>query len=778
MDDGHSGDAPGAASEAEIPSNKHPCENLRFDGIWQIKPQAGASAILGCYRDMFPRLKTLFSLRTLCEVCKSIHMDFWTTFCREANIDAFTTFQPEFKGYRPELPAEITYSLAYVSSHASQPPCAHGQDSAAIQGESPLHLELCIDVNVEATPFNKSHFRRTYQISPVDDDLASWLSVEPLQPFLSANDISLVQSAIVDCERDHERCRPRTSETFFPTRLIDLGARGPASNPTLVVTAQSPRTSSNRKYATLSYCWGSSSEAASQLTTTRETFTQRSNGIPLNTMPNVVQDAIAVCHAIGIRYLWVDALCILQDDREDWARESELMGKVYAHSYLTVCAANSNSCRQPFLQRVHASSKFLAFRSETYPHLDSKRMLFQGRLHKGEVGGRWGNIPGFLDSKWFDRGWVLQERLLPLRCLVFKDQLFINCNDRIISGAGGNVDDNVQGEMTITGVIDKTKRILEHHRRPVWLAARFWDDIVMNSTSLELTNPNDRLPSLAGLAQQFGAAMEFLPSDYLAGLWMPFLPTSLLWLRLSRKYRSIAERLEALRSPRSSGAASWSPLSLDGTKSLGTTQPGISLNGHIRTECESIKGAATANGSNWYATSTGARLTVTARAIHMPLDLRGLSHDMWARRVTKDGRCAAYCYFDFDETEPSPFGENTLLLLLCSPRSGGSADLYDWADGTKLDDDGDDVTLTENIRRVKSEYSQYAPEQLDDAIPPMEECLLCQTPGLNRRAWGLVLYPAGEENVYYRIGMFMSRAREAGGTALFSGSQNRTLEII
>ncbi|KAL8362833.1 hypothetical protein RB601_008870 [Gaeumannomyces tritici] len=777
MGDGHYGDAPRAASEAGIPFNKHPCENLQFDGIWQIKPQAGASAILGCYRAIFPGLWTLFPRGRLCEVCKLIHFDLWATFCREVNITALKTL-------RPALPAEITYSVAYVSSHASQPPCAHGQHSVAIQGESPLHLELCIDVNVEATPFNKSHFRRTYQINPVDDDLASWLSVEPLQPFLSANDISLVQSAIADCERNHERCRTRTSETFLPTRLIDLGARGSGSNPTLVVTAQSPRTRSKRKYATLSYCWGSSSEAASQLTTTRETFTQRSNGIPLSTMPNVVQDAIAVCHAIGIRYLWVDALCILQDDGEDWARESELMGKVYAHSYLTICAANSNSCRQPFLQRVHASSKFLAFRSETYPHLDSKRMLFQGRLHKGDINGHWGNIPGLLDSKWFDRGWVLQERLLPLRCLVFGDQLFIICNERIISGAGGDVDDNVQGEMTIAGVIDKTKRILEHHRQPVRLAARFWDHIVTTSTRLELTNPTDRLPSLAGLAQQFGAAMEFLPSDYLAGLWMPFLPTSLLWVPEGMSsWRSIADRLEALRSPRSSGAASWSPLSLRGCHFTGN--PKISLDGHIRTECESIKGAATANGSNWYATSTGARLTVTARAIHMPLDLRGLSHDVWARRVTKDGRCAAYCYFDFGETEPSEFGENTLLLLLCSSCSGGSADLYDWGDGAKLDDDDeddeddeDDVILTENIRRVKSEYSQCGPAQLDYAIPPMEECLLCQTPGLNRRAWGLVLHPAGEENVYYRIGMFMSRAREAGGTALFSGSQTRTLEII
>ncbi|KAL8389359.1 hypothetical protein RB595_008781 [Gaeumannomyces hyphopodioides] len=336
--------------------------------------------------------------------------------------------------------------------------------------------------------------------------------------------------------------------------------------------------------------------------------------------------------------------------------------------------------------------------------------------------------------------------------------------------------------MTIVGVIDETKRILEHHSRPVWLAAKLWDNIVISSTESKLTNKTDRLPSLAGLAQQFGEAMAFLPSDYLAGLWMPFLPTSLLWkVTEDVVYASNAKRPEA----------SWSPLSLDGVKSIGYRST-ISVHGHIRTECESIEGAATANGSNWYATSTGARLTVTARTVQVPLNLRDVPTDLAARWVSKGDRYAAYCFFDFEETYSSALrrGENILLLLLCSSCSGGSADLYDWGDGAKLDDDDDDdeddedddgddeVTLTENLRRVKSEYSQYAPEDLDYKIPTMEECLLCQTPGLNRRAWGLILHPAGEENVFFRVGMFMSRTREAGGTALFSGSQARTLEII
>jgi hypothetical protein len=130
----------------------------------------------------------------------------------------------------------------------------------------------------------------------------------------------------------------------IPTRLIDLIE---PQTPRLVVPAdQSLRNDlvgQDIKYAALSYCWGSPSDARSMLKTETCSLKNRLAGIAIGEMPLVFQDAISVCEKLSIRYLWLDALCIVQDDEMDWKLEAAQMGKVYEN------ACHNRSARLAFM---------------------------------------------------------------------------------------------------------------------------------------------------------------------------------------------------------------------------------------------------------------------------------------------------------------------------------------------------------------------------------------------------------------------------------------------
>jgi hypothetical protein len=88
------------------------------------------------------------------------------------------------------------------------------------------------------------------------------------------------------------------------------------------------------EYAALSYCWGGSSV----LITTRATCTDRLAGINFGHLPKTIQEGVVITQNLGIRYLWVDSLCIVQDDADDCAGEAAKMKSVYANSLVTICA--------------------------------------------------------------------------------------------------------------------------------------------------------------------------------------------------------------------------------------------------------------------------------------------------------------------------------------------------------------------------------------------------------------------------------------------------------
>jgi len=128
---------------------------------------------------------------------------------------------------------------------------------------------------------------------------------------------------------------------LLPTRVIDVDVALP--RPKLQVQSKPPTIASN--YAALSYCWGKTKAA----TTTVDNLNRHiSRGFEFSSLPKTIQDAIIVTRELGIRYLWVDALCILQgsdvEARDDWDVEASKMSSVYGNATVTIIAANSSDC--------------------------------------------------------------------------------------------------------------------------------------------------------------------------------------------------------------------------------------------------------------------------------------------------------------------------------------------------------------------------------------------------------------------------------------------------
>lgn len=193
-----------------------------------------------------------------------------------------------------------------------------------------------------------------------------------------------------DCLETHSKCRT-LGITEPPTRLIDVGADGDLDPPFLCCpskgdnNAVGSETSNdlepvNYQYTALSYCWGK----AGNIRTTSANIVARKIGIPWSEIPLTILDAILLTRWLGIRYIWIDALCIIQEGPDgDWSTESGKMADVYGNSYLTIAAAYSRDVQGGMFHDVKASR--LGSNPRTVP---------------------------LQNEPLYARGWALQERML------------------------------------------------------------------------------------------------------------------------------------------------------------------------------------------------------------------------------------------------------------------------------------------------------------------------------------------------------------------------------
>ncbi|TGJ82086.1 hypothetical protein E0Z10_g6678 [Xylaria hypoxylon] len=142
------------------------------------------------------------------------------------------------------------------------------------------------------------------------------------------------QAWLKNCQLHHSACsKEEDANPVLPTRVIDVGNE--TIEPCLHVS-----NGERAAYLALSYCRGRSTDIA----TTKESLRDRTDAIHLSSLPLTLRDAVLATRKLGFRFLWVDAICIIQDDADDSERETRQMGAIYANATITLSAHDSEDC--------------------------------------------------------------------------------------------------------------------------------------------------------------------------------------------------------------------------------------------------------------------------------------------------------------------------------------------------------------------------------------------------------------------------------------------------
>ncbi|KAI1344433.1 HET-domain-containing protein [Xylariaceae sp. FL0016] len=366
---------------------------------------------------------------------------------------------------------------------------------------------------------------------------------KPAEHVLEPQCTGIIQSWLSDCQSHHAVCRSWLTQSakfsLMPTRLIDIGEASD-SMPRLVCNTAASLPPSTR-YVALSYCWGRPSAMNPQLITTTMNMKQHEAGIILQSMPQTFQDLITLARHLRLaRYLWIDALCIVQDDPADWEREAAQMATVYRNAWLTVVAAAGDSCHSGFLSRMpqHASA-IVPFTVDESPKDEGHLVLYPLNEYRFWDAYVTGHLHG---SSWSRRAWTFQEDLLSTRVLYFgAETSFYRCqtvrcleNSVIVRPVHVSWHTFVaahDAEDTKEPPVERNIKAaeVESSRRPsAHELHENWRLLISEYTERQLTRTADKLPALSGVAQIFSVAFD--QDQYLAGLWRGDLVRDLLWL--------------------------------------------------------------------------------------------------------------------------------------------------------------------------------------------------------------------------------------------------------
>ncbi|KAL1881960.1 hypothetical protein Daus18300_001014 [Diaporthe australafricana] len=343
-----------------------------------------------------------------------------------------------------------------------------------------------------------------------------------------------------------------------------------------------------------------------QLKTERSTISDLLDGIPETKMTSVLRDAIRATRALKIPYLWIDALCIVQGDAEDWERESKMMEKIYSEAYCTLCALSSKSCLEGFLQLQPAQLN-IPFQSQLEPGITGTYSLrFRGVISsdtRSLEAIRYSAVyEDFVTSNWARRGWTYQEYSLSKRLVVFSHgAVHFIC-------PSGSETFNHTPEQDEDGVDFFQADHLDEEDMTPDMVYNEWCNVAADFSRRLLTYPGDRFPAISGLAARFG---HLLGDEYLAGLWKRDMWRSLYWGVGVSVAPSWAMLLEKLTGPNVYNAPSWSWASRDRMATFG--EPASDRGcfpyggasdyiGDYQSECKSIEGKASKSGPERYLT--------------------------------------------------------------------------------------------------------------------------------------------------------------------------------
>lgn len=348
--------------------------------------------------------------------------------------------------------------------------------------------------------------------TPASMDFVNW---PPILRGSTEETTELVRKLLHNCLDHHEACRLRdpAGEFNLPSRVLSI--EGDTCDVSVKLVENDGLSG---RYIALSHCWGS--EEKRPLRTTHKNYADHLVLIPLDNLPPLFRDVVALTRSLGIKYLWIDSLCIIQDDQQDWLSEAKKMSLVYRRATLVIAAMDSENSTQRLSKAKRSDSV-----TGSIPYSTQKGSI-QGSFNiAASITDRSMSLEGPLR----ERGWAFQELYLGRRKIFFTSQgLRWNCS--------------------VCGVVERGN----------------WQDLGLYETSSwlycldeysgkHLTYPSDRITALLGIVAKIGESRSdcFL-SEF--GVWEDQLVEQLLW-------RQIETRNEDL-----PGLPSWSWAATGGRK--------------------------------------------------------------------------------------------------------------------------------------------------------------------------------------------------------------------
>ncbi|PVH81566.1 HET-domain-containing protein [Cadophora sp. DSE1049] len=364
-----------------------------------------------------------------------------------------------------------------------------------------------------------------------DEDDPAYKFIEPsprVTPMSSEENFALARKWMQDCHETHDKCeKPKAG--VAPTRLLEIGES------TVRLKATTP--GETLKWAALSYCWG----GPQPVPTTTETLLERTKDIPFSSLPKTIQDAITTTRELNLPYLWVDCLCIIQNDEDDVLRELFIMPEIYRNATVTISAARAGKSSEGFLHDVtRPTPQDISFRLRFLcPDGQIGSVIFYGQ----------DEILPYRDPI-EDRAWTLQEHLLSQRLLVFGSrQIWWTCR---------KVHTNRErSSFTLYSEIGEIRLrflnvfVSQRRRYIANIPGQTWLSLVQHYTNRSLTFSYDKLLAISGIAEYYARKMD---DQYLAGHFKSSLLSSLLW----KRHSAILPRPAEYRVP------SWSWAAIDG----------------------------------------------------------------------------------------------------------------------------------------------------------------------------------------------------------------------
>jgi len=355
-------------------------------------------------------------------------------------------------------------------------------------------------------------FQHQYEISGRTDDEQAF---------------KLAKFWIDSCAQSHPRCKRPQQPTLLPTRVLDVGTSStrpdsPDSNivEENVYLLDNTDGSNYGQYVTLSHRWPPELVCKTMKCNIEK---HCSGGVPLAQMPPTFRDAVRACRRVGVQYLWIDSLCIIQDCDTDWMGEAPKMGSIYGNSLFTISAlgaAASPSSDGLFFDRSHLSGSQIIFDTDMALENMPRRLGLRRSLPTFDK--------EMETSPLNSRGWIYQERVLSTATLHYgKNEMLWECRSLVSPECSLPLRVHT---LALTRAFGKSLQYCISRPKEAMFA---WFDEVKYLSFREFTKKADRGPAVQALASRFAeqaVGTIFQSAKFAAGMWADvMLHRQLLW---------------------------------------------------------------------------------------------------------------------------------------------------------------------------------------------------------------------------------------------------------